>query len=95
MTSGDYRGEQAGATETTGVLRAGKGMECSQVRKTLCDVRVSLVRPTPEAGIWHLVFAKWMGERRKAGKNRIPPLGMYKRSKVRIVPPWFPALLRY
>lgn len=67
---GDYRGEQAGASEMTRILLAGKGMECSLVHKTLRDVRVSLVQTRPEADFGHSVFVKWVGERTKGWKEQ-------------------------
>lgn len=54
----------------TRILLAGKGVECSLVHKTLCDVRVSLLQTRPEADFGHSVFAKWIGERRKGWKEQ-------------------------
>lgn len=48
-------------------------MKWSQVRKTVCDVQVSLVQPWPEADIWYITFAKWI-EEEKGGLERAESL---------------------
>lgn len=65
-----------------------RGLERSQVRKTACEVQVSLVWPWPEARIWHLAFADWV-EREGREERKIPPLCAYKLFNVRVALSFF------